>query len=290
MLSVLSFGASAFDPEEPPGLAEMLAEQVSGLGEGLDQRNRLKAERQQNIAHLERQLAECGACPERARINAALEHWRETDRVVKAAERAALAHMGLPQYGSIEELGVGMLRGIEQGGRQIEADRQRQQDIGYIREMVKHQCEQRQRTSRPPQCAAIPLTRSQREAAAQAIQACERENDPLRLYANDRMLRQVCRQQADAEGCVQRHSLVLKARAYSQQAFKQDMLAHRQQKDARQAQADAERQEWEQRQAERQTNRRLSGDERRQRKQAAMQERQAEVQASRQLRIECQQD
>lgn len=289
MLSALAGSASAFDPDDPPSLAEMLADQAKGLGEGLDQRNRLKAERQQNIAKLERQLAECGACPERARIVSALEYWRETDRVVKAAERAALAHMGLSQYGSIEELGVGMLKGIEQGGRQIEAERERSQDIAYIREMVKHQCEQRQRALRPPQCATVPLTRSQREAAAQAVQACERDNDPLRLYANDRMLRQMCQQQADAMHCVNRNSLVLRARAYSQQAFMHDALADRQQKDAQQAMAEAEGQTREQRRSEHQANRRLSAEERRVRQQAAMQERKAAAQSSRQLRLECQQ-
>lgn len=280
--------AAAFDPDDPPSLGDMVGEQIRRLGAGLDQRNALKLERQQTIARLERELVACGRCAERARIEKALAHWRETDRVVAQAEHAALAHMGLGQYRSIEDLGMAILRDMAPASQRIEAERARQEDLAYIREMVKHQCEAKHRPPRPTACATVALPRARQQEQAAAVAACVRENDPLRLYANDQVQRQLCQQQADAAGCVARHGIVAQARAYQQAAAQSDMQAYAAQRDARNAQAAAEGQAWRDRRDARQAARKLSAEERRAQAAADREARQTEIAERKRQRAECQ--
>jgi len=223
--------------DQVPGLAEVLAEQARELGSAIDQRNRLKAERLQAIQSLEQRLAACKGCADKAQIETELARWRQTDRIVREAERGALVTMGLPQYRDLDELGMGMLKGLAQAGEQIEAQRRRQAELGQLSQMVRHACEAEHQPERPAHCKN-PMPPAVRQAFNQQVVACVKQNDPLQLYAKDLMVRDMCKRHHDPSACTQANSPLERAKTYNRATALKDMELRRQRK----AQAQAE---WE---------------------------------------------
>lgn len=198
-----------------PTMGEMLAEQARELGSALDTRNQLARQRAEQIGLLTERLAACGNCAERSDLQQALSRWQEADRILRQAERGALSAMGLGQYGSIDELQEGMARALAIGSQQVEYQRRRERELGEIAAMVGHECRQRHAVQRPPQCAGRPLRGESLRQFNEAVAACQKENDVLRLYANEETRRQLCTQLPGDPECGPDRGVLAKARAYN---------------------------------------------------------------------------
>lgn len=205
------------NPFRPPTFNEIMADQARELGSALDTRNRLAQERAQQIQTLSAQLGACGSCANRAELQAALDHWKSVDQAVNQAEHAALASMGLGQYRNIGELQVGLAQALGAGSEQVEQQRKRDRELGEIAKMVHHECKARHPVAQKPGCNRPPRGEEMREHN-QHVQACVKENDPLRLYANDQMVRQMCGRLTNEAACIAENSILRKAHEYNKAA------------------------------------------------------------------------
>lgn len=276
LLSSLVLPAAAQLPSRPiPGMAgyrlptmsEMLVEQVRDLGSALDTRNQLAQQRAEQIRLLTARLAACGSCAERSELQEALAQWQETDRLMREAERGALSAMGLGQYRDIGELQVGLAQKLGEASRQLEAQKQRERELGLIGAMVGHACRRKHEVQRPAHCAGMPLGSEALRKRNAAITACIQENDVLRLYANEQTRLQLCSRLPGQPECGPDQGILAQARAYERERGREEMLARDERRDERLADQERLRQQGqerrEQRREERQRQREMSAEERR---------------------------
>lgn len=231
------------DRFRPPTFGEIMGDQVRQLGSHLDERNRLAQQRAQKIQSFAAELSACGSCARRAQLQASLDYWKAADQLVDQAENAALSTMGLGQYRNIGELQVGMVEQLIAGSQQVEQQRQRDRELGQISMMVGHECKLKFPVAHKPGCPVRPLRGDVLRAHNVNVQACVKENDPLRLYANDQMVRQLCGKLANPAACVAENSIVIKAQKYNQAASTADMSARMQTRQAEKQDFERQREE-----------------------------------------------
>ncbi|MBL8363321.1 MAG: hypothetical protein JNN18_22745 [Rubrivivax sp.] len=250
-----------------PTMSEMLVEQVRDLGSALDTRSQLAQQRGEQIRILTERLAACGSCAERGELQEALARWQETDRLVREAERGALAAMGLGQYRDIGELQVGLAQALGEASRQLEAQKQRERELGLISGMVVDACRRKHEVQRPAHCAGTPLGSEAQRRRNAAINTCIQENDVLRLYANEQTRVQLCSRLPGHDQCGPDKGILAQARAYERERSREEMQARDERRDERLADQERLRQQGherrEQRREERQRQREMSAAERR---------------------------
>jgi hypothetical protein len=198
-----------------PTFAELMGDQMRQLGSHLDTRNQLAAERARNIADYTQQLAACGNCAKRAELQSNLDYWKQADAMINRAEHAALSSMGLGRYANLGELQLGLAQELSVASEQIMAQRQRQEELGQIIRMVQHECELKHAVQTKPGCPKRPLKGEAAREHGRTMQACRAENDPVRMYANDLVIRETCAKLPNAQQCVDQNSIVGKARSYN---------------------------------------------------------------------------
>jgi hypothetical protein len=115
-----------------------------------------------------------------------------------------------------------MLEELLIASQQVAAQQRQQAEIGQIAVMVGHECKKKHAVQRKEGCSGPVRGEALREFNLN-VQACRTENDPLRLYANDQMVRTMCGQQADPGRCIAENSIVTKARAYNTAAAEQEV-------------------------------------------------------------------
>jgi hypothetical protein len=278
------------NPFKPPTFNEIMSDQARELGSQLDARNRLAAERAGKIRDYSAQLAACGNCAQRADLQQALDHWKRADEQVNQVENAALATMGLGHYRNIGDLQVGMLEEFAIASLQVAAQQRRRAEIGEIAMMVGHECGKKHAVERKAGCTS-PLKGEALRAYNQNMAACRAENDPLRLYANDQMVREVCSKLPDTGACIAKNSILVKAQAYNQAAAQdgvKETLARRRQgkeEDARRVEASVEARA--QKEAERERLKTMSPQERNAFQRQRMEEFSAMVKERTRARREC---
>src|SRR2546425_121229 len=83
------------DPRVPP-IGDTMRDQLFKLGNTLDQERQLRAQLASNIAALKKQMADCGRCPDRPKIQSNLNEALAADDAVTSVEGSAMHMLGLP--------------------------------------------------------------------------------------------------------------------------------------------------------------------------------------------------
>jgi hypothetical protein len=113
--AILASAPAAAQVNDPPprNFGEAMVQEAKALGTSISEYRDLAQQRQQAIARLERELAACGNCAERPRIQGELETWQRTERQVKLAESDTLSALGLGQFSSIDAMMQAMLQALQ---------------------------------------------------------------------------------------------------------------------------------------------------------------------------------
>jgi hypothetical protein len=103
-----SFGAQ--DPFEPSA-GEAIGELLGNVGASMVEFQRLRVERKNTLAQLEKEFAQCaGRCANREELARELEKWRRIDSQARAMESDLLKGLGFGQYDDLDDMWQGLKR------------------------------------------------------------------------------------------------------------------------------------------------------------------------------------